>query len=273
MNMNMNLEDVLNNAGGTPPAGGAGAPAGEGDAKDKRIAELEKELQRERVEGGRLNKANDEIAKLREENERLKREHGSEAVLKGVSKETLEQTPDDVKRFASEAIAGAVGAERERHEAEMRELREQNARQATAMFAQRINAAFPGISERIRKGGEWNEAWVKYQLHNAGSITSAIKTGNFDTIFYHFNRFMSEANVQLPSGVQPGSAAAEPRAMGGGVPQTPGAEAGKIYTVAEYTRLMNQAQEKFQRHEISANDYRGICGELEKAHREGRVKG
>ena len=270
MNEMEELEKVL--TGENVGQATSGAENGGADASAARIAELEKQLQRERVEQGRLNKANEELAQLRKENEALKAEKGRASVLDRVSQESLEGIPDNIQRFTSEAVDAAVKAERERHEKEMEGMRAASADQARRLFNERMDGSFPGLLAKIRPGGELAEAWAKYQRPNAASIVGAIRNGDFETLKWHIEHFQAESGVSITSGDGGKATTADPRSMGGGVAQPQGG-VGKTYTVAEYTRLMDQAQSKFQRHELSGNDYRGICAELEKAYREGRVKG
>ncbi len=139
-------------------------------------------------------------------------------------------------------------------------------------FVERLNASFPGFLNAIQPGGDKHEPWKKYQRYNAGTITNALDTGDYDTLAYHIRNFYSSfLGVSVPSATD--GATPEPRNFaGGGSSQNLFAGDGREYTVKEYQDILGKAQADFHAHRISYQRYEEICGELSTAFKEGRVK-
>ena len=275
--MNAETENIIGAIGGTPADGTTGG--GEPDYKAL-YEEMQRKLQSEKVEAGRLKRSEEEKAALRKELEELKKAKRTEEAMNALPDDLKAEVPDDFKRgsaiIAQKAVDTAMAGTEERlarleQGAEAEKLRLESARKAE--FAARINATFPGFAKSIGKGGDKYDAWVKYQRHNLGSIQAALASCDFDTLKYHIEMFHREAGIPVPSGSQDGAAAPDPRSMGGGAStQAAVLQPGKTYTAQEYQRILNDAQARFQRHVIGYKEYVGICGELTKAYKEGRVK-
>lgn len=275
-------KDILGAIGGNN-AGASGNGGGEPDYKAL-YEQSQKELQTQRVEAGRLKQTSDELSAARKELEALKRAKRTEEAISALPDDLKNEVPDDIKRGAAiiagkavdSAIGGAMagteerlaklerGAEEERNRATLARKRE---------FEGKIASTYPDFVKGISEGGDKRDAWKKYMKHNAGSVNTALDTFDFDTLEYHIKNFYREIEVPLPSGNQDGSATPDPRATGGGAStQAVVLQPGKTYTAQEYQRILNDAQTKFQRHVISYKEYAGICDELTKAYKEGRVK-
>ena len=240
---------------------------------------LQKQIQTERVEAGRLKKANEENEALRKELAELKARQESNAEVENLP-EDLRGLPTDymqgaaviAKRMADKAMAS--------HDSKMKEMEErftaeEKRRRVEAMgsFVSKIESKFPGFLASIREGGDKKQAWNRYQRFNAPTIKAALAQGDFETISHHISQFYSTIEVEVPSGNQDGSAVPDPRSMGGGVEsQRAALQPGKTYTAKEYQQILNDAQERFQRHTLTYKEYTAICEELTKAYREGRVK-
>jgi len=267
MNAMEELGNVLGGAKSTPDNGG--------DASAARIAELERQLQQERVESGRLRKANDELAQLRAENAQLKaaqRGDGS-AIISSLPKDVVEPVPDDIKRMTGAAIETAVSdaitKERERYEAELAKLREEGAQSRRTSFARQINTAYPSFFADTREGGKLYAQWSEYMERNGDSLGKCLGSFDYDATKYHIDRFYSEYGISNPSGGQGGTAAPEPRSIGGGV--NPGAgDQKKTYTYAEYNELRKKAHALRDAYDFEK--YRALAKELDDAIAEGRVK-
>ena len=225
--------------------GGNAAGADNGGAPDYKALyeEAQKQLQTEKVEAGRLKQ---EVEK-----------RGSALIA---------------QKAAEMAVAGQnerlVRLEQEREEEKKRKAQE-----AQAEMLKRIDETFPGFGKSVLVGGDKHDAWNKYLVRNAPSVVKALNDADFDTMKYHVEMFFKGLELPLPSGSQDGSAAPDPRSMGGGVEsQTVVLQPGKTYTANEYKRILDDAQGKFQRHLLSYKEYVGICEELSKAYKEGRVK-
>ena len=274
--MNEQTENVIGALGGTSADGAAG---GAPDYKAL-YEESQKKLQSEKVEAGRLKKAEEEKAALRKELEELKKAKLAEEAIAALPDELKTEVPDDFKRgsaiIAQKAVDTAMAGANERLarlEQEREEEKMRKAKQAQAELAQRVEAEFPGFVKSIAAGGDKHEAWNKYQARNAPTIVAALNAGDFDTIKYHIETFFKQLELPPPSGNRDGSAAPDPRAMGGGVmSQAAVLQPGQTYTAKEYQRSLDEAQAKFQRHLLTYKEYVGICDELSKAYKEGRVK-
>jgi len=279
--MNKETEEAVEALGGS--LGGGDNVVAAGGAEDTtdykaEFEKLQKQLQGERVEAGRLKKANEENAALRKRLEELEAQRGTEEAVNALP-ENLKELPDDYKQGAAALAKHMVDKANAARDAKMNEMEErfkaeEKRRRLEAMgsFVGRIEATFPGFLASIREGGDKKAAWVRYQRFNAATIKTALAESDFDTLSHHISQFYSSIGVAVPSGSQDGSAAPDPRSMGGGVQtQIPGGP-GKTYSAEEYKRILDEAQTKFQSQQISYKDYSAICGELTKAYREGRVK-
>lgn len=275
--MNGETENTIGAIGGSPAEGATG----DGTPDYKALyEEAQKKLQSEKVEAGRLKREAEENSALRKELMELKKSKITEEAINALPDDLKSEVPDDFKRgsalIAQKAVDSAMAGAEERlarleQEAQAEKMRIEKARQAE--FVARINATFPGFAKSIGKGGDKYDAWVKYQKHNLGTIQTALVACDFDTLKYHIEMFHREAGLQIPSGSQDGTAAPDPRSVGGGAStQAEVLSPGKTYTAQEYQRILNDTQMKFQRHVIGYKDYVSTCDELTKAYKEGRVK-
>ena len=278
--MNEDTEKAVEALGGMLGGGdNGGGDHGEHEIDYKAEYEkMQKQLQGERVEAGRLKKANEENAALRKRIEELEAQHGTEEAVQSLP-ENLRELPEDYKQGAAVLAKHMVDKANAARDAKMKEMEarfeaESKRRRLEAMgsFVSKIEATYPGFLASIGNGGDKMAAWKKYQRFNAATIKAALAEGDFETLSHHIGQFYASIGVAAPSGNQDGSAAPDPRSMGGGVQtQIPGGP-GKTYTVDEYKQILDEAQTKFNNQQISYKDYSAICGELTKAYREGRVK-
>lgn len=262
--------------------GGNAAGADNGGAPDYKALyeEAQKQLQTEKVEAGRLKQEVEKNAALRKELDELKKAKQAEDVISALPDDLKAEVPDDFKRgsalIAQKAAEMAVAGQNERLarlEQEREEEKKRKAQAAQAEMLKRIDETFPGFGKSVLAGGDKHDAWNKYLVRNAPSVVKALNDADFDTMKYHVEMFFKGLELPLPSGSQDGSAAPDPRSMGGGVEsQTVVLQPGKTYTANEYKRILDDAQGKFQRHLLSYKEYVGICEELSKAYKEGRVK-
>ncbi len=278
--MNEELEKSVEALGGSLGTKDHDSVGGGEDTTDYKAEyeKLQKQLQGERVEAGRLKKANEENAALRKELDELKSRQGTDEAVEALP-ENLKDLPDDYKQGAAVLAKHMVDKANAARDAKMNEMEarfeaEEKRRRLEAMgsFVARIDAKYPGFLASICDGGDKKEAWVKYQRYNAATIKAALANGDFDVLSHHIGQFYSSIGVDAPSGHQDDSAAPEPRSTGGGVQPQMQVGSGKTYSADEYKRILDEAQTKFQNQQISYKDYSAICGELTKAYREGRVK-
>jgi hypothetical protein len=274
--MNEKTESIVGAIGGNAEG------AENGGAPDYKALyeEMQKKLQSEKVEAGRLKKEAEENAALRKQIEELKKSKRLEDAISALPEDLKDEVPDDLKRGSAIIAHKAVDMAMQDANARLAKLEEEREleRRAKSDLARRelddrLATAFPGFGRSIAAGGDKHDAWIKYQERNAQTLKSAIESSDFDTLKYHIEMFYKNLDLPLPSGDQGGSAAPEPRAMGGGVEsQAVVLQPGKTYTAKEYQRILEDAQAKFQRHILSYKEYVGICDELSKAYKEGRVK-
>ena len=275
--MNDETKDILGAIGGSSAEG-----AGNGGEPDYKALyeEAQKKLQTEKVETGRLKKSEEENAALRKQLEELKKAKQAEDAISALPDDLKTEVPDDFKRgsalIAQRTVDTAMAGANERLarlEQEREEDKKRKMVQAQNELVARIEAAFPGFGKSIKAGGDKHDAWNKYQLRNAPTIVKALTEADFDTMKYHIETFFRQLELPPPSGDHGESAVPDPRSMGGGVEsQTVVLQPGKTYTASEYKRILDDAQGKFQRHLLSYKEYVGICDELSKAYKEGRVK-
>lgn len=278
--MNEEMEKAVEALGGTLGGGDTEGSESGKTAIDYRAEyeKLQKQLQSERVEGGRLKKANEENAELRKRLEELEAKQGTDEAVNALP-ENLRDLPDDYKQGAAVLAKHMVDKANAERDAKMKEMEarfdaESKRRRIEAMssFVGRIEATYPGFLASIGENGDKKGAWLKYQKYNASTIKAALAESDFDTLSYHIGQFYNSIGVAVPSGNQDGSAAPDPRSIGGGVQtQIPGG-LGRSYSVDEYKKILDEAQTKFNNQQMSYKDYSAICGELTKAYREGRVK-
>ncbi len=277
--MNEETKKVVEALGG----GDAGTKSAEGaESKVDYKAEcekLQKQLQGERVETGRLKKANEENAALRKRLEELEARMGEEEAYNALPDRLKEELPDDYKQGAAALAKHMVDKANAERDAKLKEMEERLAQdeerrrvEAMGNFAERIKAAYPDFIKSVSDGGDKKEAWVKYQRNNAETIKAALAECDFDKLSYHIQQFYRSLGLNVPSGNREETAAPEPRAIGGGDTARLAAGTGKTYTVEEWKRTMDEAQTKHQSGQLSSKDYSAICAELTKAYQEGRVK-
>lgn len=267
------VEALRGGDGGGKPNGGDGA------AIDYRAEyeKLQKQLQGERVEAGRLKKANEENAALRKRIEELENRRGIDEAVEALP-EDLREIPDDLKQGAAAMAKHMIDKSNAERDARLREIEsrfEEDAQRrrmdAMRAFMVRIEANYPGFIRGVSEGGDKQKAWADYQRHNAATISQALDGGDFDTLSYHIKQFYSSIGLASPSGSgEP--ATPEPRSIGGGETMPQGMNPGRTYSVDEYKRILDDAQTKFQNQRLTYREYSAICGELTKAYREGRVK-
>lgn len=241
------------------------------DPKDAKIAELERELQKNRVENGRLAKANEHIRDLEGKLSEYQKREAEKSTIADLPQDLKESLPEDYLK-----ALGTVGAKISREaEARQKAESERYASEVAAIrkqaFGERVERNHPGFIAEVADGGKLHDAWVKYQRFNRDSIVNAFNACDYDTLAYHIGRFCDEVGVQFPSGGREETAAADPRALGGG---GNGAEtqkpAGKVYTSEEYVKLYDELERARDRGDFA--EMKRIDSEIKKAPAEGRVK-
>lgn len=236
---------------------------------------LEKTLQSERVEAGRLKKAQEEIARLKSENEKLSARSSEDNILNNLSEEDREDIPEDYQRGAAKIARIAIEQRDAEWNAKFAELKNQiNANKSVnniseSDFIEQLNNAYPGFLGSTKPGGDKYEAWLNYQRPNAASIREAMQSKDYETLAYHISNFYNNfLGISAPRSSV--NATPDPRNTSGISQSYIGG--GKTYSLDEYSRIMEKAQDDFQNQLISVSKYTEIKNELTNAYREGRVR-
>lgn len=244
--------------------GGDSAATGE-SAEAKRIAELEKELQTNRVEFGRLKMANERIAALEEQLAKANARNAEEDAMSSIPEDVRNAVPDEVVR-TQVALQTKSDA---RHAKEMEELREQIAKRDREVFADRIERSYPGFLASTSEGGVNHDTWARYQRFNKGSIVAAYREMDFDTLSYHIDQFCREVGIRNPSEGQGSYATPDPRTIGGGVSGGENAKDGVTYTYDEYIALYDKVEAAREKGDYA--EMKRLNSEIANAPKEGRV--
>lgn len=273
----MDTKNILDALSGDGAGSRDAAKGGETDYRAL-YEQTQKQLQSERVEAGRLRKTQDELAALRKKYDEAMVQRRTEDALAALPDDLKADVPDDYQR-GSAVIAQATvdqalveSRERLRDMEERLAARERADRESRmAGFFNEVNTRYPGFLESITSGDK-ADAWRNYRGGHAATIQSALDSGDLDSLGYHVERFYDSIGVQVPSG-DSGKAAPDPRPIGGSAMRTAVAPDGaRAYTTEEWIKAQDEAQARFQSHQISYQDYAAVCGELTRAFREGRVK-
>lgn len=256
------------------------APQTDGGGHSDRIAELERELQQERVEKGRLRQTNDELRKAQEEIARLKAENAKLSARKPtdylsdkereiIDAEQLAVIDKLVQGRMGDASA-AVKAENERYREEMAKRDAAAVEMRKAQFDAEVERIAPGLSAAISDGhmDEWNR-W-RAERRRASSVNDAFKTFDAATAADFIMEF-AEAH-----GIRAGGdgVAARPQTsypLRGG--SRPVARQGDTatYTVEQYSEALRRAGDDYNAGRITADEYRAIKKKFDTALNEGRI--
>lgn len=248
-----------------------------GDAK--RIADLERQLQQERVEQGRLRQRNDELRQLKEELDKLKAENASLKQRKATDYLTeAEMSQLDAEQLAviDKVVKGRVGEMSEAQKAETESLRAELAKRdadiaanAVSQFNAEVERLVPGLSAAI---AEHKDEWKKWagSPRRAASVAAAFKGFDAATVADFFYEFAQAKGIQTnKNGVaaRPNSSFS-PRGGNHSVTQSGDST---VYTVEEYSKELRKASDDFDAGRITNDEYRAIKRKFDTALSEGRI--
>lgn len=256
------------------------ATTGDGDLAALRaeVETLRGELQRERVESGRVKALNQKVKEL------------EAAVASASLPENLRGSVSDEVVQAAHAMASreaqgvrsetdqrfdAERTERARFEAQSKADHERVVANQKAMFDARVSERFPKFFVSVGAGGDKSDAWGKYMNLNGPSVFAAYNNFDFEAVCYHIAAFYREIGVS--SNADGATAAtADPRGDSGSGESRidmsiPGTK--KTYGYDEYVSEMDKVQKDFYAHRIDRKTYDAKIKELESAVAESRVKG
>lgn len=252
-------------------------PSNGGDTD--RIAELERELQQERVEKGRLRQTNDELRKLKEEFNKLKAENASLKKRKPSDYLTESELGElDEKQLAviDKVVQGRVGDLSEEHKAENERLRAELDKRdahmnatAASQFNAEVERLVPGLTAVIAE----NKAdWIKWvnSPRRAASVSAAFTNRDATTVAEFFQEFAQSKGLQAKgngSAARPNSSFS-PR---GGVHSVSTSGDTTVYTVEQYGKELRKATDDFDAGRITADEYRAVKRKFDTALSEGRI--
>lgn len=249
-----------------------------GDAQ--RIAELERELQQERVEKGRLRQTNDELRSAKEEIARLKAENARLAQRKPsdfLTPEEREQLDEKQLAAIDKVVQGRVGDMSAAQKAENDRLREEIARRdaniaasAKAQFNAEVERLAPGLAAAVNEhAAEWQK-WAA-SPRRAASVAAAFQQNDAATVAEFLQEFVQSKGIQANGD----GIAARPRTSfsptGGSHPAPTDARDTTIYTVDQYGEALRRAGEDLTAGRITSEQYRAIKQKFTTALNEGRI--
>ena len=256
------------------------ASQADGGGQDDRIAELERELQQERVEKGRLRHTNDELRKAQEEIARLKAENAKLSARKPtdyLSDNERDVIDADQLAVIDKLVQGRMGDASAAVKAENERLRDEMARRDAsavemrkAQFDAEVERMAPGLVTAISAGHveEWNK-W-RAERRRASSVNDAFKAFDAATVADFIMEF-AEAH-----GIRAGAdgVAARPQTSysfrGGSRPASRQGDTA-TYTVEQYGEALRRAGDDYNAGRITADEYRAIKKKFDTALNEGRI--
>lgn len=256
--------------------GGGNTSSATPDSRDAEIERLKSELQRERVEHGRvkaLSQSDSEktrrIADLEREVEELK--SANQDYLGMLPEEMRDNVdPDQLKVFGT--IAKKMQSEtKEEFRRRDAEREEEKARTTALTIERQIENEFPGFLRDTAKGGNKCVPWERFLGDGQGSaVLSAYHGGNFKVLSTFIKMFLAE--IGSLSRNDANGAVASPRTTssagyGGTVTDE------TRYSYEQYSSQLEKAGEDVRKGDITGDQYRAVITKLNKARDEGRVDG
>lgn len=248
-----------------------------GDAQ--RIADLERQLQQERVEKGRLRQTNDELRKVQEELARLKAENATlrqrkpSDFLSEDEKKLLDEDQlaaiDKVAKGRAAEVSEAQKAENDRLRAELAQRDAHAAQSAKAQFNAEVERLAPGLSAAVHeRASEWQK-WTA-DRRRAASVEQAFRSNDAATVAEFFQEFAQSVGIQANGD----GIAARPQTSfsprGGSHPVRTGGD-NTTYTLDQYRDAMRKASDDYGAGRITADEYGAIKKKFKTALDEGRI--
>lgn len=265
------------NLGGESAQGGA-------SRNETEVDRLRAELQRERVEHGRvkalsqtLSEKDREIKALKDEVEKLRTT--TQDYLSMIPEELRASVdPDTVRVIGAVATKLQEGRESEyRRREEERNAREERQREAElqsrlATINQKIEGAFPGFLRDTDFGGDKVQAWGKFlNSGHRNAVSEAYNSGNFEALSDYISLFLTKAGVALRGDANGAVATPRPTTLAGNGGAQTGSD--KVYSFDEYSAALEKAGNDAREGLITSAQYLSVMDELNAARDAGRVKG
>ena len=266
-------------ASGLNLAGGATATSS--DSRDTEIERLKAELQRERVEHGRVKalsqsdaEKSQRIAQLEREVEEFK--SASQDYLAMLPPEMRDQIdPDQLKiigTLASKMQSKQAEEFRRRdaeRDAEFKRIRESEMRSKAKSVERKIEETFPGFIRDTATGGDKCEPWLRYLGNGRQAIVvDAYQNGQFEILSTFISEFLSQIGSSTRGNTT--GAVVSPRTTSSAVfDGMSGSD--KTMTYADYCSQLEKAGDDVRAGLIDEAKYLAIISNLNKARDEGRV--
>lgn len=262
-----------------------------GDPRDAEIERLKQEVQKHKVEEGRLKKASEELAELRKEKalleskvQELTKADAVARPLRHVDPKRREVIDEDVLAGTAEMVEGRV-SESERAlmdrmaqlEAELRKSREDDQTVANRAFDGEIEKAFPGFIAATSEGGPHYEAWARFlgsidpatgQPYEA-TITGAYGRHHLGGVSRVINDFLKDSGIARQAARKD---AAQPAGSASGTgDRNPPQGDSTVYSRREAEAILKQSRDDFDRGRITRAQRNDVISKIQTAIDEGRV--
>ena len=261
----MSEQDKKNETAAAGLPGVGNSQAGDVDWR-KRAEDTERELNKARVEQGRVKSLAQRNKELEEELAKV-RSAGAHSAL---PEELREAVSDETAQAAEHIARGVTDPVRQEFLERDSRTREDIAHLRQELIDSKIDSAFPGFRQAVDAGGSLEAAWRKFLAVDGPSVANAYGSGNMAAMNVLIARFYNEAGVPVPRGNP--SAVAEPQGMAGGQGGGSGAPQGKVYTQAEFEAENARMTRDLARGVIDRKEYQRLDAELMAALNEGRVR-
>lgn len=240
--------------------------------ESSRIAELERELQSERVERGRLRTANDELRQAREEIARLKAENANLASRKPgeyLTEDERKLLDPDQLAVLDKVIKGRVGDVTEKLRAESEKSAAREGQYRKSQFDAEVERLAPGLAALVNEHrDDWNK-WAG-ERRRVASVTAAFKSFDAATVAEFLNEFVSSKGIRAEGG----GVAARPETSysprGGNRPAQPSKDT-TTYTLEQYNAEIRKATADYEAGRITLDQRKAIQSKFDTALAEGRV--
>jgi hypothetical protein len=262
----------------------------DGQAANAEVEKLKAELQKHRVEEGRLKKTSEELAALREEREAMKKRldelearSRSDKAIDHVSPDRRKVVDEDVMKGAADVALGVAGELEARLTAKIAEV-EQRVDQGSRVrseadgrvFDQLIEQAKPGFIASTNAGGQLCEGWGRFLgktdpatgLPYEKSLQSAYQQRRLDGVNRVIDIFLDESGVARRGAVSETLAPSASVTVSDG-PTATGDKA--VYTMTEANAALDKSRRDFESGQIDSRKRNEIILKIQTAIAEGRV--
>lgn len=253
------------------------------------IEKLRLDLQRHKVEEGRvkalsnqLQEREAELERIRRENEELKNATRKSAV-DFLDPELRDRVDEDILSASDKMIRGShdsLLSEIDKRVAPIQQTLEQERmsriKAEQVAMDMRIDQLHPGFAAETNKGGKYSDKWEAFLdetdpatgLKNGVILSGAYNGGRVGGVTQMINSFMGYAGISRSESMKenafPGANAnyVEPPVRAGDKP---------IYSLAEYNKMLADSREAYSSGRQTAKERQALLSKLTDAAREGRV--